>query len=131
MWWSSAPPRRILSPGPASAGPLTPLRGVRVALSPRAAMRDASAGIGGGLAPRLGRRVEDRRAVLRAAVVPLSVLRRGIVHAEEPLLEQVGVRQLRRVEDDAYRFGVAGPAAVHVAVRGGRRAGAAGVADVG
>ncbi len=48
---------------------------------------------------------EDGAAVLAAAVGPLPVARRRVVHAEEEL-EQLPVRDARRVEDDLQRFGV-------------------------
>ncbi len=52
------------------------------------------------------------------------------MHAEEPLLEQLLVRELARLEDDTHRFGMSGVAAAHVLViRRLRRA--AGVADFG
>src|SRR5204862_7319388 len=73
---------------------------------------------------------EDRRPILRAEVVPLTVERRRIVKAEEPLLTQMLVAQRRRVEGDADCFGVAGLAVVGVVI-GWILQPTAGVADVG
>src|SRR5690606_18684503 len=64
-------------------------------------------GLGGGL---LGVGVvEDHRAVLGADVVALAEALGGVVALPEDL-EQVGVGDLLRVEDDADRLGVAGGA---------------------
>src|SRR5688572_11032611 len=65
----------------------------------------------------LRRRVEDRRAVLRADVVALTVRRCRVVQTEEPLLEQRLVAQHRRIEHDPHRLGVAGFAVVRVVIR--------------
>src|SRR5690606_28983522 len=77
-----------------------------------------------------GRRVEDRGPVLRADVVALPIGGRRIVHPEEPPLEELGVRHLRRVEDDADGLGVPRPARPDVLVGGLVRL-APGVADLG
>src|ERR1043165_2859901 len=70
---------------------------------------------------------EDRRAVLRADVVALAVLRRRVVQAEEEV-EDVVVRDLLRIEHDLDRLRVPGAALLHVFVaRVLQRA--AGVAD--
>src|SRR4051794_29447237 len=50
-------------------------------------------------------RIEDLRAVVRAEVVALAVLRRWVVDLEEEL-EDVRVRDALGVEDDLDRFGV-------------------------
>src|SRR3954453_7080205 len=71
--------------------------------------------------------VENCGAVLRADVVALAVCGRRIVQAEEKV-EDVVVRNLRRIELDLQRLGVAGAAGFHVRVaRVVERA--AGVAD--
>jgi hypothetical protein len=77
----------------------------------------------------LGRGDEDGRAVLGADVVALAVQGGGVVHAEEPLLQQVGVGQPARVEQDLHRLGVPGVAVVHVLVARVREV-ATGVADL-
>src|SRR6185369_1280765 len=53
----------------------------------------------------------DRRAVARAAVVALAVLRRRVVDLEKEL-EQLPVRETLRVEDDLDRLGVRAVVAV-------------------
>src|ERR1043165_19863 len=58
---------------------------------------------------------EDRRAVLRADVVALPVRRRGVVQAEEEV-EDVAVRDRRRIEHDLDALGVPGAAGLHVLV---------------
>src|SRR4029077_16287153 len=50
--------------------------------------------------------VEDRRAVARSPIVALAVERRGIVNLEEEF-QQFTVSDLRRIEDDLDRFGMA------------------------
>ena len=105
FWWYSS--ARV--DGPASTISVT------IGLLPLARLVDPGLHRLGDL-PLLGGGHEDRRAVLRADVVPLAVARGRVVHAEEPLLEQVGVRQLLRIEHDAHRLGVAGRARVHVLV---------------
>ena len=77
-----------------------------------------------------GRLREDRRAVLRADVVALTVERGRVVQLEEPLLEQVFVAEHRRVERHADRLGVTRLAVVGVVV-GRILQPAAGVANVG
>src|ERR1051325_258536 len=73
--------------------------------------------------------VEDRGAVLRPDVVALAVRRGRVVQAEEVVEDRV-VRDLRRIESDLQRLGVAGAAGLHVLVaRVLQRA--AGVTDVG
>ena len=72
---------------------------------------------------------EDRGAVLRADVVALPVRRGRIVEAEEEV-EDVAVRDLRRIEDDLDGLGVAGAAGFHVLVARVREC-AAGVTDGG
>ena len=72
---------------------------------------------------------EDRGAVLRADVVALLIRRGRIVQAEEEV-EDVVVRDLRRIEDDLDGLGVAGAAALHVLVARIRER-AAGVTDRG
>ena len=54
--------------------------------------------------------IEDRRAVLRADVGSLLVELRRIVRDREEDLEQLAVRDARRVVDDLDRLGVTGPA---------------------
>src|ERR1043165_6455674 len=56
---------------------------------------------------------EDRRAVLRADVVALPVRRRRVVQAEEEI-EDVVVRDLRRIEHDLAALGGAGGAGLHL-----------------
>src|SRR5690349_15083161 len=73
-----------------------------------------------GDAPLLGRRDEYCRSILRAHVVALPVARGRIVHAEEPLLQQVGVRKSSGIEDNAHRLGVAGGAGVNIFITGVR-----------
>jgi hypothetical protein len=59
---------------------------------------------------------EDDAAVLRALVVPLAVLRRGIVDGEEDL-EQLGVRDHARIEGDLHDLRVAGRLVADLLVR--------------
>src|SRR6185312_9353487 len=60
---------------------------------------------------------ENDRAVLRPDVAALSILRRWIVNREEHV-EQIAIRDLRRIVRDLYDFGVASIAAAHFAIRG-------------
>src|SRR5258708_38594286 len=59
---------------------------------------------------------EDRRAVLRADVVHLAVLRRRIVQPEEEV-EDLVVADLLRIEADLHRLGVAGRSLLPLLVR--------------
>ncbi len=59
---------------------------------------------------------EDGGAVLAAYVITLTVQRGGVVHAEEPLLEQLFERQDLGIEDDFDRLGMARLAVVSVVV---------------
>ncbi len=73
--------------------------------SPKAALRGALLGRFGLLAL-LRRGDEDGRAVLRAAVIALLILGRGVVHLEEPIVQELSVRHALRIEHDANRFSV-------------------------
>ena len=67
---------------------------------------------------------EDRRAVLRAAVRPLPVQLRRVVHDREEDLQDLAVADLRRVVFDLDRFRVARGAGRDHVVVGGRLAAA-------
>src|SRR5207245_4975266 len=73
--------------------------------------------------------VEDRRTVLRSAVVSLLIQRRRIVKPKE-VIEDLIVADLRRIEFDLQRFGMAGASGLHVFVSRLRQC-AAGVAHRG
>src|SRR5438128_9128949 len=59
--------------------------------------------------------VEDRRTVLRSAVVSLLIQRRRVMQTEE-VIEDLVVADLCRIEFDLQRFGVAGASGLHVFV---------------
>src|SRR5689334_9959853 len=59
--------------------------------------------------------VEDRRAILRADIVALTIERRRVVEREEHL-QNIVEGDLRRVECDLNNFGMAGVAVADLAV---------------
>src|SRR6266568_5735518 len=66
--------------------------------------------------------VENRGAILRAVVGPLTVQLRGVVGHREEDLHQLAVRDLRRIEYDLHGLGVSRTATADFFVRGRRRA---------
>src|SRR4051812_49024578 len=68
--------------------------------------------------------IKNRRAVLASDVVALAIEGRRIMEPEEPAEKRL-VAELRRIEDDLDRFGMAGPAGLDLGVGGvgGRAAG--------
>src|SRR5581483_11047549 len=71
--------------------------------------------------------VENRGAILRSAIVALLIDGRRIVQAEK-MIEDLVEGDLRRIEFDLQRLGVAGAAGLHIFV-GRLRKSAAGVTD--